>query len=220
MQSKGSFLVVATLLLLRPGRGLTCNTRLADLSLVDRIDDQRLEVVAMRLPGWSGSRRCGCGLRTAARRGHTRSCFTRSAAAWLSWPLRPGGRWSDEAASFLRAPAQAKTREALVRLWSSLVAVLVARRSALLSHAAMSAFAATFTKRAEPLSHADGAPSPLAGCLPVPGRWLPLSMFFFGRTIAVEKDAWEKWSGRLRVCAGKLKPEFLQYQHTPGGTCV
>ena len=63
--------------------------------------------------------------------------------------------------------------------------------SALLSHAAMSAFAATFTPRAGAISHADGAlpplgelhadageaPSPLAGCLPASctshRRWPP-----------------------------------------------
>ena len=37
-----------------------------------------------------------------------------------------GGRWSDEAASFVRALARAKAREVPVRLRSSLVAVLVA----------------------------------------------------------------------------------------------
>ena len=67
-----------------------------------------------------------------------------------------GGRWSDEAASFVRALARAKARE---------VAVLVARWSALLSHAAMSAFAATFTQRAGALSHADGALPPLGELL-------------------------------------------------------
>ena len=76
-----------------------------------------------------------------------------------------GGRWSDEAASFVRALARAKAREVPVRLRSSLVAVLVARWSALLSHAAMSAFAATFTQRAGALSHADGALPPLGELL-------------------------------------------------------
>ena len=76
-----------------------------------------------------------------------------------------GGRWSDETASFVRALARAKAREVPVRLRSSLVAVLVARWSALLSHAAMSAFAATFTQRAGALSHADGALPPLGELL-------------------------------------------------------
>ena len=73
---------------------------------------------------------------------------------------RVGGRWS-----VVRALARAKAREVPVRLRSSLVAVLVARWSALLSHAAMSAFAATFTQRAGALSHADGALPPLGELL-------------------------------------------------------
>ena len=73
-----------------------------------------------------------------------------------------GGRWSDEAASFVHALAPAKAREVPVRLRSSLVAALVARWSALLSHAAMLAFAAPSGRG---LSHADGALPPLGELL-------------------------------------------------------
>ena len=189
------------------GARVTCNTRLADMNLqVDRVDDRRLEVVANGLPLWGGQQLAvdttlvsplsGSGspaagvvvfkapplpLHAAAKSGHTRSCSARSAAAWLSWPSRSG------AGGVTRQPPLC-AREVPVCLRSSLVAVLVARWSALLSHAAMSAFAATFTQRAGALSHADGAwvsflqmqvrrPSPLAGCLPASctshSRWPP-----------------------------------------------
>ena len=124
-------------------------------------------------PGWSCSRRrpCPC---TPPQRADIPGAAPRRLVVLA---VEVGGRWSDEAASFVRALARAKAREVPVRLRSSLVAVLVARWSALLSHAAMSAFAATFTERAGALSHADGAlpprvsflqmqvrrPSPLAG---------------------------------------------------------
>ena len=91
----------------------------------------------------------------------------------------------------LRAPSREPRRERC----------RVARWSALLSHAAMSAFAATFTQRAGALSHADGAlqvrrPSPRAGCLPASctshSRWPPAY----------------KWLVCLRCPAAPLKQGF------------
>ena len=114
-------------------------------------------------PGWSCSTRRPCPCTPPQR------ADIPGAAPLGALPLgclgRQGRRWSDEAASFVRALARDKAREVPVRLRSSLVAVLVARWSALLSHAAMSAFAATFTLRAGALSHADGALPPLGELL-------------------------------------------------------
>ena len=166
-------------------------TRLADMNLqVDRVDDRRLEVVANGLPLWGGQQLAvdttlvsplsgsgqpcrrggrvqGAALALARRRKErTYPELLRSERCRLVvLAVEVGGRWSDEAASFVRALARAKAREVPVRLRSSLVAVLVARWSALLSHAAMSAFAATFTQRAGALSHADGALPPLGELL-------------------------------------------------------
>ena len=67
-----------------------------------------------------------------------------------------GGRWSDEGASFVRALARATAREVPVRLRSSLVAVLVARWSALLSQ---------LCRPLLPPSRADGALPPLGELL-------------------------------------------------------
>ena len=117
-------------------------------------------------------------LHAAAKSGHTRSCSARSAAAWLSWPSRSGAGGVTRQPP-LCAPSREPRRERCRRLRSSLVAVLVARWSALLSHAAMSAFAATFTQRAGALSHADGALPPLgelfadAGEAPLTASRLP-----------------------------------------------
>ena len=173
------------------GARVTCNTRLADMNLqVDRVDDRRLEVVANGLPLWGGQQLAvdttlvsplsgsgqpcrrggrvqGAALALARRRKErTYPELLRSERCRLVvLAVEVGGRWSDEAASFVRALARAKAREVPVRLRSSLVAVLVARWSALLSHAAMSAFAATFTQRAGALSHADGALPPLGELL-------------------------------------------------------
>ena len=173
------------------GARVTCNTRLADMNLqVDRVDDRRLEVVANGLPLWGGQQLAvdttlvsplsgsgqpcrrggrvqGAALALARRRKErTYPELLRSERCRLVvLAVKVGGRWSDEAASFVRALARAKAREVPVRLRSSLVAVLVARWSALLSHAAMSAFAATFTQRAGALSHADGALPPLGELL-------------------------------------------------------
>ena len=163
------------------GARVTCNTRLADMNLqVDRVDDRRLEVTLVSplsgsgQPCRRGGRVQGAALALARRRERT-------------YPplgcVEVGGRWSDEAASFVRALVP-------VRLRSSLVAVLVARWSALLSHAAMSAFAATFTGRGHSamptvrsrpwvnfLQMQVRRPSPLAGCLPASctshSRWPP-----------------------------------------------
>ena len=49
-----------------------------------------------------------------------------------------GGRWSDEAASFIRSLARARALEAPARLRPSVVSTLVARWSARLTHAAFS----------------------------------------------------------------------------------
>ena len=132
---------------------MTCNTRLADMNLqVHRVDDRRLEVVANGLPLWGGqqlavdttSRGSPAAALALARRRKERTYpeLLRSERCRLVvLAVGAGGRWSDEA-SFVRALARAKVREVPVRL----------RWSALLSHAAMSAFAATFTQRAGALS--------------------------------------------------------------------
>ena len=167
------------------GARVTCNTRLADMNLqVDRVDDRRLEVVANGLPLWGGQQLAvdttlvsplsgsgqpcrrggrvqGAALALARRRKErTYPELLRSERCRLVvLAVEVGGRWTRQ------PPLCAPSREVPVRLRSSLVAVLVARWSALLSHAAMSAFAATFTQRAGALSHADGALPPLGELL-------------------------------------------------------
>ena len=59
-----------------------------------------------------------------------------------------GGRWSDEAASFIRSLARARALEAPARLRPSVVSALVARWSAQLTHAAMTAFASSLFRQA------------------------------------------------------------------------
>ena len=57
--------------------------------------------------------------------------------------IEVGGRWSDEAATFLRLLAHTKARQAPALLRHSLTNALIHRWSAMLTHAAMHAFAAS-----------------------------------------------------------------------------
>ena len=58
--------------------------------------------------------------------------------------MEMGGRWSEEASMFVNLLVQAKARQAPPFLQTSLAAALVSRWLALLNHAAMHAFAASF----------------------------------------------------------------------------
>ena len=58
--------------------------------------------------------------------------------------IESGGGWSDEAATFLRLFAQTKARQAPAILRHSLTTAFIHRWSAMLTHAAMHAFAASF----------------------------------------------------------------------------
>ena len=55
--------------------------------------------------------------------------------------LEVGGRWSTEAASFIRQLAQTRCRAAPAALQTATAQAYLARRSALLTHAAQTAFA-------------------------------------------------------------------------------
>ena len=57
--------------------------------------------------------------------------------------IETGGRWSEEASMFVKLLAQAKARQAPPLLQASLSAAFISRWTALLSHAAMQAFAAS-----------------------------------------------------------------------------
>ena len=157
------------------GARVTTNTRLADLNLqVDRVDDRRLEVVANGLPLWGGAqlavdttlvspldgrgqarRRAGQFARAALR--DARRDARRSKARYpellrtrrcrlVVLRVEVGGRWSEEAATFVRLLARARARDSPERLRAATVGALVARWSALLSQAAMSAFAASLPR--------------------------------------------------------------------------
>ena len=94
--------------------------------------------------------------------------------------LEVGGRWSEETTSFIKLLAQHEARQAPALLQHSLTTALIARWSALLTHAAQQAFAAslietpqsladhTNTEGNEPpfsqLAEAPPPPPPPAGC--------------------------------------------------------
>ena len=67
--------------------------------------------------------------------------------------LEVGGRWSQEATSFIKLLAQHKARQAPPILQHSITTALIARWSALLTHAAQQAFAATLVETPQALTN-------------------------------------------------------------------
>ena len=93
---------------------------------------------------WSRARRAGRTLGAApfeARKERVYPELLRSNRCRLVLALEAGGRWSNEAASFIRVFARPHSREAAPALRPAGVAALVARWSALLSFAAQFSFA-------------------------------------------------------------------------------
>ena len=152
------------------GARVTSNTRLSDLNLehIDRHDDRRIEVIANGLPLWGGAqlavdttlvspltsssqprRRAGQYTGAAlqdARRSKERTYpeLLRSRRCRLVvFALEIGGRWSQEATTFLRLLAHTKARAAPDILRQAVKASLLSRWSAILTHAAQHAFAAS-----------------------------------------------------------------------------
>ena len=77
------------------------------------------------------------------RKGFTQSCKAWGDAAWWYLAFEVGGRWSTEAAQFLRSLARTKARTVPAQLRHATVTALIARWSASLTHAAMHAYAAS-----------------------------------------------------------------------------
>ena len=135
---------------------------------LSRVDDRRIEVIANGLPMWGGSQ---LAVDTTLASPLTRSGEPRSrggtfAGAALqdarrtkerTYPellrnrrcrvvvlgIEVGGRWSNEASSFIRMLVQARARSSPPALRAATTSALVSRWSALLTHAAASSFAAS-----------------------------------------------------------------------------
>ena len=152
------------------GARVTTNTRLSDLNLdhINRHDDRRIEVIANGLPLWGGAqlavdttlvspltsssqprRRAGQYAGAAlqdARKAKERTYpeLLRSRRCRLVvLAIETGGRWSPEATTFLRLLAQTKARAVPHILRKAVEASLLSRWSAILTHAAQHAFAAS-----------------------------------------------------------------------------
>ncbi len=187
------------------GATVATNVLLRDLNVVvDRQDDRRLEVIANGLPLWGGVQLAVdttlvSPLDSLGRpRSHARSfrgaaLHTARLAKERTYPellraprcrlvvlaLELGGRWSREAADFIRLLARCRARSTPPLLRSACVAACVQRWSAALSFAAAKAFASTLLSL--PLHGAadvDGQPPELSDLLqadrfteaPVPSR--------------------------------------------------
>ena len=151
------------------GARVTTNALLSDLNIpsVDRMDRRRIEVIANGLPLFQGAqlaidttssalttngeprRYRGTHIGAAfhqARRAKERTYpeLTRGGRCRLVvLAFELGGRFSTETAAFLRALARARARSAPAPLRAATIAGLVGRWSALLTHAAQNAFAAS-----------------------------------------------------------------------------
>ena len=175
------------------GARVTTNTRVTDLNLaqVTRQDDRRIEVIANGLNLWGGAqlaidttlvspltrdgqprRRAGtyagAALHTARRsKERTYPEFLQSRRCRLVvLAFETGGRWSHETTNFIRLLAQSKARQAPALLQRSVMAALISRGSAMLSHAAMQSFAASLLdQNLSTHSNVDGNTPPVSQLL-------------------------------------------------------
>ena len=175
------------------GARVTTHTRLADLNVqhVQHIDDRRIEVIANGLALWGGAQlavdttlvspltRAGEPRRRAGRFAGAALTDARKAKA-RAYPellrnsrcrlvvlgIEVGGRWSEEATSFITSLARTKTRDTPAPLRHAASTSLISRWTALLTHAAMTAFAASLLFE-DPTNHhnLDGEPPSLSDLL-------------------------------------------------------
>ena len=175
------------------GARVTTHTRLADLNVqhVQHIDDRRIEVIANGLALWGGAqlavdttivspltrageprrragRFAGAAL-TDARKAKERAypeLLRNSRCRLVVFGIEVGGRCSEEAASFITSLARTKTRDTPAPLRHAAATSLISRWTALLTHAAMTAFAASLLFE-DPTNHhnLDGEPPSLSDLL-------------------------------------------------------
>eukprot|EP00434_Breviolum_minutum_P031171 symbB.v1.2.027568.t1/scaffold2838.1/size69213/9 len=175
------------------GARVTTHTRLADLNVqhVQHIDDRRIEVIANGLALWGGAqlavdttlvspltrageprrragRFAGAAL-TDARKAKERAypeLLRNSRCRLVVLGIEVGGRWSEEAASFITSLARTKTRDTPAPLRHAAATSLISRWTALFTHAAMTAFAASLLFE-DPTNHhnLDGEPPALSDLL-------------------------------------------------------
>ena len=174
------------------GARVTTHTRLADLNVqhVQHVDDRRIEVIANGLPfgvglNWQStplwSPRSPVPVNPAVRAGRfaaaalhdarkakerTYKLLRNSRCRLVVLGIEVGGRWSEEAAAFITNLARAKTRDTPAPLRHAATASLISRWTAFLTHAALSAFAASLLFE-DPAHHhnLDGEPPPLSDLL-------------------------------------------------------
>jgi len=154
------------------GARVTTNTRVADLNIpsVHRLDDRRIEVIANGLPllggcqlavdttlvspltregkgspdgGTGGMRGRLCRMPAATRSEFTPELVASGRCRLVVLVLEIGGRWSQETCTFLRLLASHRARQAPQILQQAVSTALLHRWSAMLTHAAATAYAAS-----------------------------------------------------------------------------
>ena len=168
------------------GARVTTHTLLSDLNVpaVQRLDNRRIEVIANGLPLHQRAQLAvDTTLASLTSTGHPRQRrgdFTGAALADArpakerTYPellrggrcrlvvvaMELGGRWSGEAATFIRSLAQARSRGAPAPLRQATAQAYIARWSGLLTHAAQTAFARSLLFEGPRLDRCSGWGSP------------------------------------------------------------
>ena len=197
LQSRGTLVERAAARVCREaGARVTTHTLIWELNIptVHRIDNGRIEVIAHGLPVWGGSQLAidtifsalasqaaprqhggqyaGTAFRDA-RRSKERTCpelVHPGRCRLVVFGVEAGDRWSEEAAGFIRQLAKARARQSPDPLHQAVTAALIARWSAFLAHATLTALAAsllcedTCAAKFSPTCHA----SPLRPAEPQP----------------------------------------------------
>ena len=171
------------------GARVTMHTRLNQLNIpaVNHMDDRAIEVIANGLPLWQGSqlavdttlvspltsaaeprrrggRFAGTALHAARQtKERTYPELVGSGRCRLAvLAMEVGGRWSAEAAQFLRLLAQTKAQSTPQHLRQATVTALISRWSAILTHAGMQAFASSLLSiPTDGATNGEGALPPL-----------------------------------------------------------
>ena len=171
LRSRGGPLEIAAARVCREaGARVTMRTRITDLNIPApcRLDERRIEVIANGLPLWNGvqlavdttlvapltstgqpgrrgGRYAGAALHEArqAKERVYPELQGMGRCRLVVFGIEAGGRWSTEAAQFLRSLARTKARTVPAQLRHATVTALIARWSASLTHAAMHAYAAS-----------------------------------------------------------------------------
>ena len=231
------------------GARVARNVRVADMNIdVPASDARRIEVVCNGLPLWHGAQLAvdatlvspltrdgqpqptadaqpGVALARAARRKRRHTypeLFRARRCRLVVFGIETGGRWSEEAATFLRLLVQARAASAPVAVRRAAQAVWVYRWSGILSVAAQRAFAASLLELPA-ATELGAAGDPALHELLADARWLQAPANSCLPARPAEPVVCSKHRDRTKYFASVVKrckkTHRHTHTHTPGQTC-